>query len=150
MRYNLRDKFKDSLWSVEMQIHVSWHNQAQRVLLVTFPKEWGWDEFGVAYREAVEMTHRAGGYADVIVDMRQVNRLPAHALRHAVRVASRWPNHFEDVVFVTNQPILIAFGQAAHSIIPRARKQAHHTSTIGQAAALLDGQRVGVTPYSIS
>ena len=124
-----------------MTIHVTWFNQEHRILLLTFPSVWEWEALSVAYREALELTSNMQQSADVILDMRQVRRLPAHALNHAIRMAGRWGKHFGRAVFVTDQETLLPFGQAAYNIIPYARKQAHHTVTIAQAATLLEGER---------
>jgi len=123
-----------------MSIHVAWYNQQRRILLLTFPPSWNWDTFGVAYREVLEMTCHINQPVDVIIDMRYVDRLPAHALNHAVRLAAHWDEHFGQMVFVTDQPTLLPFGMAARNIIPLARRQAHHTSTVAGAAALLEAQ----------
>lgn len=118
-------------------IHVAWYNQQAHILLLTFPVSWTWDDFAHAYREVLDLTCHLGHPVDVILDMRHVQRLPAHALNHAARLAARWDDTFGHVVFVTDQPALFPFGYAARTMIPRARRRAHHTTTLEAADHLL-------------
>jgi hypothetical protein len=128
---------ENGLWSFSMVIHVAWYNQQQRILLLTFPASWDWEDFGVAYREALAMACHTGQPVDVMIDMRYTRRLPPHALNHAIRLASRWKDAFDRVVFVTDEATLYPFGYAARNIIPRARRQGYHTTTLTEAADLL-------------
>jgi hypothetical protein len=85
-----------------MAIIVSWLDQEQAIVVLSFKKQWTWEEVIAALKEADEMISTVSKKAIIIYDLLESNFLPQKILGSAKAVYDVLPKHVEINILITN------------------------------------------------
>ncbi len=91
-----------------MGITVTWDDEEQTMLYLHFEPEWMWDTYYTAIRQVETLAGTVTHEVDLIVDVRDVGRVPGDYILHARRGLSLLPDNFGRAALIGTgaQPLL--------------------------------------------
>lgn len=101
-----------------MTFHIDWDDPQQRILRVTYPQSWDWEDLyaaeDVGNARLAQVDHACGG----IHDMRSFSALPPHAIPHLRNLTRRMHPNAKVTVLVGISPFVRVIWKTFEKVMP--------------------------------
>lgn len=129
-----------------MTIVVEWDATVERLIYITFPEHWSWDDFYIAVQQCRTMI--ASQAVDIIVDMSASTTLPPNVLTQAQVVLQTSTSNIGIIVVVGIHPTIRVtfnmFKRIFNNMLYRTVRELHMVSVQQQAYSLLENYRAQI------